>query len=509
MALSRIMQNLTELDASFLFLESEKAPLYAGGLYIFKKSSSRSRFNFDRFKDLLEDKLSNEDFFRKRLVSSSYNQDLPIWADDPQFSLNNHLQHIQLDKFASPCDLNEITAEILNTPFNKQHPLWQAVYIDGLSAKTGYNKECFALILKVHISALDSTTGEDILSQLLTVNPEKTTLSEKTPWSPMPLPANESILEVTYNAVLSLPNKLAFLTKDTVSSAFYRGLYDRLQELNLPASLLSIAGTPMNKKVTSQRILNRFQLPLNDVRQIRKSMENVTTNDILMGICAEALAIYLKEQGKMPKAPLIALSPISVRSTSLDIKSGSQLSASLFSLATDESDPIKRIHAIHQTAQSQNHYQDAISANRLTELIPSSIAALSARVYSDFSLAQRHKPMFNLPIVNIPGPQFPLYMEDNELLEYSCSSPLFDGIGLTLTVISYNSNYHINATYCPDLLNTKASFNSYLEKALDNIRAHQHDEVSVNKEDHEKNSMAGIIDDIGGLVNSLLGFGSK
>jgi hypothetical protein len=211
----------------------------------------------------------------------------------------------------------------------------------------------------------------------------------------------------------------------------------------------------------------------------------------------------------MPKAPLIALSPISVRSTSLDVKSGSQLSASLFSLATDESDPIKRIHAIHQTAQSQNHYQDAISANRLTELIPSSIAALSARVYSDFSLAQRHKPMFNLPIVNIPGPQFPLYMEDNELLEYSCSSPLFDGIGLTLTVISYNSNYHINATYCPDLLNTKASFNSYLEKALDNIRAHQHDEVSVNKEDHEKNSMAGIIDDIGGLVNSLLGFGSK
>ena len=155
-------------------------------------------------------------------------------------------------------------------------------------------------------------------------------------------------------------------------------------------------------------------------------------------------------------------------------------------------------------ATDSSHYDDAISANRLTELVPTNMTALSARVYSEFLLAQKFKPMFNLPIINIPGPQFPLYFEENELVSLSSSSPLFDGIGLTITIISYNGRYNINCTYCPDNFIGDKAFSSYLKEATARIESMQSEDVTIEAESEANRSLVtGIIDDITGIVGGL------
>ncbi|KZX79078.1 hypothetical protein A3715_09685 [Oleiphilus sp. HI0009] len=496
------MRTLSELDASFLFLESSRAPLQVGGTYIFKKKSTRSKFNFERIKALIANKLGNEIFLRQKLVEAPLNNEFPIWCDDPNFDLENHVHHIQLNTLKSPCSLEELSAKILNTPLERHQPLWQVYYVDGLDSESGYSKQHFALILVTHISALDHSTGEDILSQLLDVSPHVQKLTTPEPWVPTELPETASLIEAAYNTALSIPSSIANLLKDTASSAFYSVLYEKLQRLNLPSALLSVASTPLNKKVSSKRVSDNLRLSFSSIRTLRQELNNVTTNDILIGVCAEALHSYLKDNNALPKAPLIALSPISVRSTSLTYKSGKQLTASLFSLITNESNPIRRIRQIHSMATSSNHYDDAISANRLTELVPSNMASLSARVYSEFLLAQKFKPMFNLPIINIPGPQFPLYLEENELVSLSCSSPLFDGIGLTITIISYNGEYNINCTYCPDRFNGEKPFSRYLEEALERIDQLKHTALE-EKEDESRSFVSGIIDDASELVSGL------
>ncbi|KZZ70483.1 hypothetical protein A3765_16405 [Oleiphilus sp. HI0130] len=498
------MRTLSEIDASFLFLESSRAPLHAGGTYIFRKKSTRSRFNFDRFKAIIESKLGNETFFRQKLVEAPLNNEFPIWCDDPSFKLSNHVHHIQLSALQNPCSLDELAAKILNTPLERHQPLWQAYYVDGLENEPNCDKTHFALILVTHIAALDSATGEDVLSQLLDVSPHVSKLTKPEPWAPAALPETSSILEAAYNKALTIPTALTNMLKDTASSAFYGVLYENLQRLNLPAALLSVATTPLNKKVTSKRVNDNLHLSFTTVRELRQGLENVTTNDILIGICAEALHCYLKDHNVLPKAPLIALSPISVRSTSLNYKSGKQLTASLFSLITNEPHPIKRIREIHAMATDSSHYDDAISANRLTELVPTNMTALSARVYSEFLLAQKFKPMFNLPIINIPGPQFPLYFEENELVSLSSSSPLFDGIGLTITIISYNGRYNINCTYCPDNFIGDKAFSSYLKEATARIESMQSEDVTIEAESEANRSLVtGIIDDITGIVGGL------
>lgn len=502
------MQPLSELDSSFLLLESERCPLHVGGVFVFKKPSHRSRFNFNRFRDILETKLGNEAFFRERLVEAPLKLDMPIWSDDPDFHIDNHVSHVSLKDLPSPCSLLELAAEIFSTPLDRSRPLWSATYVDGLEHEKDYGKRHFALVLKVHITAIDGATGEDILSQLLHVSPEISELSAPEPWTPETLPDTNSWLGAAYSNALNIPLRLAHLAKDTAASAFHSMLQEQLRKLNLPAALMSVAPTPMNARVSSKRVIDNVVISADQVREIRQTLHDVTTNDILMGICAQALSLYLEENGTPAQTPLIALAPISVRSTSLDIKSGNQITATLFSLATTESHPIKRIRLIHQAAQNENLYDSAISASRLTELVPSCVAAISARVYSEFMLAQKYKPMFNLPITNIPGPQFPLYFEDNELSQYICASPLFDGIGLAMMIVSYNGGYSVTTTYCPDLEVQHTPFSTYIERALNDIVKGMEEEKSIKVEDADS-SRNGIIEDVVGLVNNLLTFGQR
>ncbi len=504
------MQTLSELDSSFLLLESERCPLHVGGVFVFKKPSSRSKFNFNRFRDILETKLGNEPFFRERLVEAPLRLEMPVWSDDPDFHIDNHVSHVSLKDLPSPCPLLELAAEIFSTPLDRSRPLWSATYIDGLEKEKGYGKRHFALVLKVHITAIDGATGEDILSQLLHVSPEISELSPPEPWTPEPLPDTNNWLGTAYSNALNIPLRLAHLAKDTAASAFHTLLQEHMRKLNLPAALMSVASTPINARVSSKRVIDNTVIPTDQVRDIRQALHDVTTNDILMGICAEALSRYLEDNGTPAQTPLIALAPISVRSTSLDIKTGNQIAATLFSLASTESHPIKRIRLIHQAARNENLYDSAIAASRLTELVPSCVAAISARVYSEFMLAQKYQPMFNLPITNIPGPQFPLYFEDNELCQYICASPLFDGIGLAMMIVSYNGGYSVTTTYCPDLEVQHKPFSLYIEEALANILAlmKEEEEEGIQVDDTET-SRNGIIEDVVGLVSNLLTFGQR
>jgi len=503
------MLQLTELDSSFLYLETERTPLHVGGVYIFKRPAHDSRLDFARFKEIINSILGNEPFFRERLVEYPLNLDLPVWADDPEFNLNNHVTHHYLNP-ENPF-LLELASDFFSIPLDRTRPLWEAAFVEGLEHDPDqlFQANHFALLLKVHITAIDGMSGEDILSQLLHVSPEHREIEKpETAWSPKPLPNTGTWIGAAYNNVFNIPSKLTVLAKETAASAFYSVLYEKLEKLNLPASLMRVASTPINQKITAKRQIENLEIPLAKVRNIKRQLGDVTTNDVMMGICAEALSNYLKGMAAQPKQDLIALAPISVRSTSLDIKSGNKLSATLFSLASSESDPIQRIRLIHQAATSSSSYKEAIAANHLTELVPSCTAGLSARVYSEFLLAQKHKPMFNLPIINIPGPQFPLYFEDAELIKFISTAPLFDGIGLALMIVSYNGNYSITSTYNPDVMPLKKGFKHYLQAAFETICNSDLNQAAALEQTEEnqegiKEDKPGFINDVAGRVSSL------
>ena len=65
------------------------------------------------------------------------------------------------------------------------------------------------------------------------------------------------------------------------------------------------------------------------------------------------------------------------------------------------------------------------------------MTARAARLYSRMKVADRHRPIYNLTISNVPGPQMPLYSLGARLVATYPMGPINEGAALNITVTSY------------------------------------------------------------------------
>jgi hypothetical protein len=145
----------------------------------------------------------------------------------------------------------------------------------------------------------------------------------------------------------------------------------------------------------------------------------------------------------------------------------------LCSLATDIDDPVKRLQAIHDGTQQAKSQLNAIGADALTdwaEFAAPALAGRAARLYSRTKMADRHRPLFNVTISNVPGPPFPLYSNGARMVANYPMGPIFDGGGLNITVMSYLDQLDFGLVACADLIPDVWSLADGLGAALEELK---------------------------------------
>jgi len=85
-------------------------------------------------------------------------------------------------------------------------------------------------------------------------------------------------------------------------------------------------------------------------------------------------------------------------------------------------------------------------------------------------LADRHRPLFNLTISNVPGPQFPLYSFGAQLVANYPMGPIMDGSGLNITVASYLGQMFFGLHGDRDSVSDIWSLASGLDDALEELK---------------------------------------
>ncbi len=444
------MAQLSELDTAFLYLESDHTPMHNGGLYLFDATTQSPPLSFDQFKQFIESNLSAADFFRKRLVEAPLKLDRPHWVDDPEFNLNRHLHHAEYGHPTSLPELNQLAAKLLATPLKRDRPLWEITFVDNLANIDTLPAASFAIIVKIHLAAINPLSGKDVMSVLLDFSATAKELGKPAPWHPKSSPSTVKRWSNAYAIALNSPFRLATRAKETLSGTVYTRLLRQLTNPNLHPERLDVPRTTINRRINADRSLECIEIPLARLKNIKNKIgHDVTINDVIVGICAQTVNRFLASQDEHPNMPLTAMTPISVRSKNLHRPTGNQMAAMMISLATDEPNPAWRVVHIHQSALTSASYSQAVSATSLTKAVPSSLIGLAARIYAEFQLAQRHRPLFNLPLTNIPGPQKPLYLQGRQLVRQASTAPLFDGIGLGIVAISYHGAVTFSVNSCP------------------------------------------------------------
>jgi diacylglycerol O-acyltransferase / wax synthase len=166
---------------------------------------------------------------------------------------------------------------------------------------------------------------------------------------------------------------------------------------------------------------------------------DTTVNDVVLAMCAGALRTYLLAGDELPDIPLVSVVPVSVTPDVAELKGSNKISAMFVQLPCHIEDPLERLRFIHEGTKGAKEEHQALGATTLqdwAEHATPNVFAAAARLYTGMKLADRHRPVANLVISNVPGPDFPLYLGGSRMLGMFPLGPVMDGMGLNITIMS-------------------------------------------------------------------------
>ena len=370
-------------------------------------------------------------------------------------------------------ELRRVASDVFSDPLNQNRPLWSFTFVEGLDNVSQVPKGSVAIISKMHHVMIDGQAGAGLMSIIFDMAPNTKPIPEPRPYKPKPLPNEFSLIANSAMSFAKNPLKLPKLLRTTLSATVKAGFLSRANNAELPTAPFSAPKTQLNGIVSPRKKWNGVILSLARVKKLNKTM-GTTLNDVMLAICSGALRRYFNEKGQLPTKPLVAMVPISTRTKAEAGQQGNQVSNMLVQLATNIEDPIERLAEIHENTVRGKTYQKALGAKtlaQLAEVVPYGVANQAARLYSRFQMAEMHNPVFNVTITNVPGPQFPLYFREHKVHSIMGMAPILDGMGLIITILSYNGTITISPTSDVKSMPEQGTFSKYLLDAANELEA--------------------------------------
>jgi len=455
------MQQLSNLDASFLYLESPRTPMHIGCILTFGAPES-GEMSFERFERYISSRLVISPMFRRRLKTVPLDLDRPYWVDDHDFNIKNHIKQFRLFGKDTTDQRKDLIDTFFSEPLKQNRPLWEMLFIQNSENSKGE----FSVALKLHHSAADGKTAEKILSGLLSDKP-KTTNTLTDTWKP----EHPSAAVMAGNRIRSLyhaPKEFFSLGKRLSHSIANSQILRLLDKQQQPPNFFMSPSTPFNHEISCAHSLRSAHLSLTAIKEIKTAFPGSTVNDVVLTVCAGALRKHLISQNKLPDTPIAAMIPVSKRPETGDSE-GNLVSPMLVSLATDIESPLDRLSHVHQNALMAKKYNREVAMERIINHLPSWSSSWVTKAYTRLRVANKLKPIFNLIITNVPGPACQMYLDGAKLKSLEGMAPIVDGMGLTLVVTSYMKTLTVGITSTAEMSSYAPLFIEYLHESLEEL----------------------------------------
>jgi diacylglycerol O-acyltransferase len=193
--------------------------------------------------------------------------------------------------------------------------------------------------------------------------------------------------------------------------------------------------TPYNEsKVGPDRRFVWARASLDDVKAIKNALGG-TVNDVVLTVVTRALRRHLQRRGEdVAGLELKAFVPVSVRTEDQRGTLGNQVSGMIATLPVSSADPVETLSTISAQMRQVKDSGQAVGAKALTELsgfAPPTVIQQASRLVT-------RQRFVNLVVTNVPGPQFPLYLDGRELTDMFPMVPLGSNLNLGIAIVSYN-----------------------------------------------------------------------
>jgi WS/DGAT/MGAT family acyltransferase len=441
-------------DAMFLIAERREQPMHVGGLELFRLPPEADADWVRQLYEMMIHETGVSTLFRRRPYRPPASMGAWSWQLDPDIDLEYHIRHSALPRPGRVRELLALASQLHGTLLDRQRPLWEAHVIEGLHG------DRFAVYTKIHHALLDGVSALRLLEHALSEDADARDVGS--PWAGVPERRSDPQSR-GYLGLLDVPGAAWRTTTELaglgpiVAKTALRTLLD--QSSYLPSSAPK---TILNVPITGARRFAAQSWPLEQIRAVAKAA-GATINDVVLTMCSAALRRYLESLYALPDAPLVAMTPVSLRPAGTEV-GGNAVGAVLCNLATDVADPIKRLEVVHQSMEDGKRSLRGMSPVQATA---ASAVALLPLMFSMMAGVRRFmSPPYNLVISNIPGPARPLHW-NGAVLEgvYPLSIPA-DGQALNITCTSYHGSLEFGLTGCRRTVPHLQRLLAYLDDSL-------------------------------------------
>ncbi len=459
---------LNLLDASWMLVESHETPMHVGALMPFSLPEDAGP-GFVR--EIMAELRAAADVappWNRRLHTPRLKGLLPLWTEVESIDLEHHVHHSALPAPGGERELGQLIARLHSQPLDLTRPPWEVELIEGLEGGR------FALYTKVHHALMDGIGGVKLLIRAMSAD-RKASLRIRPFWTIQPESRPRKRADAPPATVAQIASQLVEAvrgqagTVPNIARAFgamvgaVRNKEDVLQiPFDTPVSIL-------NGRIRSARRFATARFDLERLKAVARRAE-ATLNDVVLALCGAALRRFLAELGELPDKPLTAGIPVSVRPRNDDEEgadAGNAITFIISTLGTDIDDPLERLAVIRASTRRAKEHVQGLPRKAMLQYTLLLMAPYMGSLLT--GIGGRTRPMFNITISNVPGPEQPLYFRGAKMEASYPVSLVAHGQALNITCQSYAGHLHFGFTGCRDSLPHMQRLAPYTGEALEQL----------------------------------------
>jgi WS/DGAT/MGAT family acyltransferase len=202
------------------------------------------------------------------------------------------------------------------------------------------------------------------------------------------------------------------------------------------AGLAGAPPSPLNVRIGPHRRFAWVDADLDRFKAIKSSLGG-TVNDVVLAVVTGALRAFVIGRGRdVDGLELKAMVPVSVRAETERGALGNRVAAMYAPLPVHAADPLDRFRIVHEAMAGLKESGQAVGAEVITRL-----AGFAApTVLDQAARLQARQRFFNVTVTNVPGPQFPLYLQGRRLRAFYPQVPLTLNTALGIAIMSYDGH---------------------------------------------------------------------
>ena len=432
-------ESMSNVDTAWLHMDRPTNLMMICGFMTFDEP-----LDYDRVLVALERRLLVHDRFRRRVTPPRTPLGNYSWEIDPNFDIRSHVQRIALPPPGDKAALQNLMSDIISTPLDRSRPLWHFYVVDGYRGGS-------VLAARLHHAIADGIALMRVLLSLTDLTPDAPL--PDTPQSDASDRKRRSLLSTATRPAISLTRSTIRLTDTAVRRS--------VSTIRHPTRVVDLARSGADGTLTLARMTLRSPdpdtilkgklgtlkrtawsdpMPLAEVKGFSRALGG-TINDVMLALVTGALRRYMLDQNQVVDGLTIrALVPVNLRPLDEPLEMGNRFGLVFATLPIGSADIHERFIETRRHMNAIKDSPEAVVAFGVLQALGMTPVDIES-VFLDFFGSKSSAVM-----TNVPGPQVQLYFAGSPLREIMAWVPQSGGLGLGVSILSYNGSIMVGVT---------------------------------------------------------------